>query len=702
MNKKLVVKQDGYKECGAACLLSIIRYYGGNISINKLLDLTNTSKTGTTFFNLKDASSKLGLDATGFKIEDTNKKESLQKINMPSICQIVENNYEHFIVIYKVKKEKILIMDPARGYRTIKNDEFFRIWTGYIMTFVKTTQLPYLSDEKYLNKLIIELLIKNKGIVLNIVILSIIFTIISSIYAMYSGFIIDTITSTNTSQLIIITEIFITTLIIKSISDFSRNKLLIYLNQKLDCTIFLNSIRKIILLPYSYYKNRTTGEIISKLNDLANIKNMLSKIILTVFLDVIVSLTCAIVMMKINIKMFLILVVTILIYILIFLIFRPLIKKYTNINQENNAKINSQMVELINGFETIKNLSLENIMYQNFSELYTKSLHDVYIYDNINNYEFIIKELITYLTLLLTEFIGFYFVLHNTLTIGEIIIFTSLAPYFMSPIRSIIDLSKEYFYAINSLKRANNLLEIKSDDLNTKTTFTLNGNINIKNLSFSYNNYDEVLKGININIAKGDKILILGNSGSGKSTIIKILSKYYTPRRDSIYIDGTDINDISISNLKDNITTISQEEIIFNDTIKNNIILNRKISDNKFIKICRELCIDEFVKNSPMGYNTKLEENGQNISGGQRQRIILARALLKNSNILLIDEGLNAIDINLERKILKTIFEKYQDKTIIIVSHRLENMDLYKKVINLKDGKIDKIANLPKEGDYYV
>lgn len=400
--------------------------------------------------------------------------------------------------------------------------------------------------------------------------------------------------------------------------------------------------------------------------------------------------------------MFLILVVTILIYILIFLIFRPLIKKYTNINQENNAKINSQMVELINGFETIKNLSLENIMYQNFSELYTKSLHDVYIYDNINNYEFIIKELITYLTLLLTEFIGFYFVLHNTLTIGEIIIFTSLAPYFMSPIRSIIDLSKEYFYAINSLKRANNLLEIKSDDLNTKTTFTLNGNINIKNLSFSYNNYDKVLKGININIAKGDKILILGNSGSGKSTIIKILSKYYTPRRDSIYIDGTDINDISISNLKDNITTISQEEIIFNDTIKNNIILNRKISDNKFIKICRELCIDEFVKNSPMGYNTKLEENGQNISGGQRQRIILARALLKNSNILLIDEGLNAIDINLERKILKTIFEKYQDKTIIIVSHRLENMDLYKKVINLKDGKIDKIANLPKEGDYYV
>ena len=194
--------------------------------------------------------------------------------------------------------------------------------------------------------------------------------------------------------------------------------------------------------------------------------------------------------------------------------------------------------------------------------------------------------------------------------------------------------------------------------------------------------------------------MILGSSGSGKSTILKLLSKYYVPKRDSIYLDEIDINDISISNLKDNVVSISQEEIIFNDTIKNNIIMNRDVTDLEFINICKLVYVDEIVKDMFLGYDTKLEENGQNISGGQRQRIILARALLKRGNIILIDEGLNAIDVNLERKILKNIFKSYMDKTIIIVSHRLENMDLYNKVVKLNNGSLEEVLGKP-EGDCY-
>ena len=163
-----------------------------------------------------------------------------------------------------------------------------------------------------------------------------------------------------------------------------------------------------------------------------------------------------------------------------------------------------------------------------------------------------------------------------------------------------------------------------------------------------------------------------------------------------VYLDNIDINDIAITNLKDNIITISQEEIIFTDTIKNNIILNRNINDNEFMKICKLTYVEDITKEMFLGMDTKLEENGQNISGGQRQRIILARALLKPANIILIDEGLNAIDINLERKILKNIFTEYKDKTFIIVSHRTENMDLYDKIIKIEKGK-EEIIEKPKE-----
>jgi ATP-binding cassette subfamily B protein len=700
MNKKLIVKQDGYKECGAACLLSIVKYYGGYVSINKILELTNTNKYGTTFYNIKVASSKLGLDSKAFKI--TNKYDSLKlkKIEMPSICQLIDDNYEHFVVLYKIKNNKVILMDPANGFKTIEFSKFINLWTGYIMLFSKRKKLPLIKEEKYLQKIIIDTIIKNKRIVSNIIILSIFYTVISCIFAMYSGIIIDNIIFTNKNNLLIVTFIFGILLLIKCLASFFRNELFIYLNQKLDCSIFLNAFQKVLLLPYSYYKNRTTGEVISRINDLTYIKNLLNKIILTVFLDLIISFCCAIILIKISSKMFLLLVITIMIYIIIFNIFKKIQKIYTDINQENNAKINSLMIESISGFETIKNLNMESKMNEKMTSLCVNSLNDSFSYDNINNLELFIKDIVTYISILLVEFIGFTLAFNNTLSIGKIITFISLIDYFLSPIRNIIDLNKEYFYAINSLKRANNLFEIKEDNLVSKSNFNISGNIKIKGLSYSYNDYTKILKNININIKKGSKILILGKSGTGKSTILKLLSKYYIPKRNTIYLDEIDINDISISNLKDNITTISQEEIIFTDTIRNNILLDREIEDNNFQKICKLTYVDEIVKDMFLGYDTKLEENGQNISGGQRQRIVLARALLKKSNIVLIDEGLNAIDIDLERKILKNIFHEYKNKTIIIVSHRLENMDLYNQVIKLNNGTIEQILEKPKENNY--
>lgn len=700
MKKNLIVRQDGYKECGVACLLSIIRYYGGNISINKLLEYTHTDKNGTSFYNLKLAASKFCIETEAFKIN--NSKEDLSKIITPSICQVIDNNFEHFVVLYKVTKKNVVIMDPARGEKKMSISNFLGMWTGYVMSFVKTKPIPYIENNNYLSLIIKRTLIKNKSIVLNIVLLSIFLTFVSSLYAMYGGIVIDRILSISRNNLLVLTLLFLIMLIIKSLTNFFRNKLLIYLNQKFDCSVFLTAFFKILLLPYSYYKNRTTGEVITRVNDLQYIKNMISKIVLTLFLDLVISVTCAIILLKINVLMFILLVITILIYILIFIIFKPFIKKYTNISQENNAKINSEMIEMINGYETIKNLNLESVMNEKMTSLYVKSLNDMYAYDNVSNLEFFLKDLVSFLSILIVEFTGFNLVLDGTLTTGQIIIFSGLLTYFITPIRNIIDLSKEYYFALNSLKRANNLLDIESVNLDEKTKFVINGNILFNNLVFSYNDYKLVLEDINLVINNGEKILILGDSGSGKSTILKLLLKYYSIGRDKLYLDGIDINDISISNLRRYITIISQNEKLFSDTIKNNILLNRNINEVDFVNICKLVYVDDIVKNMFLGYDTKLEENGVNISGGQKQRIVLARALLKGGNIILIDEALNSVDINMERKILKNIFELYRDKTIVIVSHRIENIDLYDGVIEFDHGKVKSFNRKFKGANYNV
>lgn len=683
MKKNLIVLQDGYKECGASSLLSIIRYYGGNISINKLVNLTKTDKFGTNLYNIKQASETLGLEAIGYKVGDIS---SLKQVRKPFICQIVEKNYEHFIVVYKVKNNKLEIMDPTCGKKELTIKEFSNIWTNYIMIFNPIKKLINYKEDKYINKLIIETIQKNKGIIFNILMLSIIFTIISFIYTFYIQIALEI---NNYNNLLILTFIFSLLLIIKSITIFTRNIILIYLNQKIDYTYIINTFQKILLLPFNYYKNRTTGEIISRINDLIYIKNILNKIILTVFLDLILFIGSGIILIKINHRVFIILILISLIYILILHIFKPNLKKYTNINQENQSQINSFLTETISGYETIKNLNLESIIKERMEDIYVTALNDNFIYENISNLELFLKELINLIGILLIEFIGFKQVLDGQIKVGLVITYSFLSNYFLTSIKNIIDISKEYYYATNTITRINNLFEIEAENLKLDTNLIINGNIKFNNLNFSYNGEKNILKKINLDIKQGEKIMILGSSGSGKSTILKLLLKYYKTNRNNIYIDDIDINDYSIKNIRDNICCMTGNDIIYTDTIKNNITMYQNIEEEIFRKVCKLTKVDEFTNLLFLGYNTKLEENGVNLSGGQRQRILLARMLLQNKKIILIDEGLNAVDIELERSILKNIFNEYKNNTIIIVSHRLENIDLFDKVI-----KIDKGINI--------
>lgn len=687
MNKKLIVLQDGNKECGSASLLSIIRFYDGDISISKLVEMTNTTKEGTNFLNIKNAASQLGLNAKGYKIDDF---KTLYEVTYPYIVQIINNNYSHFVVVYKIKNNKLLIMDPAKGKVIIKKEEFVSKWTGYIMTFSPYKKLLVFKEEKYLTQKIIEVISNNKKIILNIFILSIIFTIISCIVTYYFQIVIDFTLGTNYFNLIIITLIFITLMLYKVFANYFRNELLIYLNQKLDLTLIIKTFNKILLLPYNYYKNKTTGEIVSRINDIAHIKNAISKLIITVFLDLLICLVGGIILYNINNKLFLFLIIITLVYLVIILIFNKLVKTLVNINQINNAKINSFLVETINGFETIKGLNLEETTSNKFENLYVESLNDNLVYEKVANIEFFIKDLISNITSIIIIFIGVKMISENKFELSSLVTFNFLCSYYTEPIKNIIDFNKEYYFMKNSLKRGNNLFEVETIDKKI-TNLEITGNIVVKDLDFKYAN-NLILDKINFYIQDKEKVLLLGESGSGKSTILKLLFKYYDTKRNNISINNNDINDYTVLDIRNSITYISQNEILFNDTLRNNILLDRNIDEEEFLKIVKLTYVDEIVKDDQMGYDRIIEENGVNLSGGQRQRIILARALLKQSKIILIDEGLNEIDINLERKILKNIFKFYSNKTIIIVSHRLNNMDLFDKVIKLENKKVVELS----------
>lgn len=694
MKKDLIVIQDGAKDCGASCLLSIIRYYGGNISKEKLIDMTKTTKDGTTFFGISSAAESLGLTTKSYKVDDIDK---IKKIIPPILCQINNNGYNHFIIIYKIYNNHLLIMDPSKGKEVIDLFDFNNIWTGYIMLFEKSLPLINNKENKIFGKIIKEVIIKNKGNILFITILSLIITTSTCLASFYSEVVFDKVIDTEINNLIFITLIFFILFIIKNITNFIRNHLLIYLNQKLDISIILNAFSKIILLPYRYYKNKTTAEVLSRINDLSYVKKFISKIIITIFLDTLVFIIAFIIIYTINRKILNIFILTEILYLIIILIFNKTIKKYTTQSQKNIALINSAIVESVSSFETIKGLNIEDNMIYKFSQNYSKALNTNYNLEKLNNTISLLKEFITDISLLLINFCSFKLIMTNHLTIGNYMTITMLSNYLIYPIRNIINLTEEYHYVKNSITRANNLFEVEDENIYDDKKLEINGNIKITNLKYTFNNKNYILKNINLFIKDKDRVILLGPSGSGKSTILKILYKYLEVDRKTVYINGYDINDYSLIDIRKNITYISQNEIIYNDTIRNNIILDREVSEIDYLNICHLLHIDDIVKDNILGYDYILEENAINLSGGQRQKIILARSLLKRSNIIMIDEGFSQIDIETEREILQNIFRYFYNKTFIVISHRTENLDLYNRIIKIKGGKIKEISEVKSE-----
>lgn len=686
MKKKLVVLQEGNKDCGVCCLLSIIRYYNGNISLNKLMEMTKTTKNGTTFYNLSEAASKIGMASKAYYVDDFN---NISVYSCPFISQVIRNGYTHFVVVYKISKDKLLIMDPALGSLYMSREKFLNIWTGYIMMFEKVKILPNYKDEKYINKLLYGLILNNKKIIVNCLLLTLMFCFLTIGYSVYLKVMIDKVLNQDKYLLIVISLIFFIVILFRSLTNLFRNQMLSYFNMKVDISLFLNSFKRILLLPYNYYKNKTTGEIISRVNDLSYIKQIISQLLTTVFLDIVLLLFSLVCLYFINSKMFVISFFIAILYVIIIFIYPRFIKTKIYESQAEVAKVNSYLVESISGLETIKGLRCEKMVNDRLESFYTKAQATIFDYNIISNGVLFLKDFIFYVGVLLINYVGCVDVMNGNFTVGSLLTFNTILGYFLNPLQNFIDLADDYVYVKGVFKRANGLYEVKLDDLESKNGLRVEGDIIFDNLNFSFNEKDQILKNIKIEFKAKEKILLLGNSGSGKSTLLKIMYKYYDVSRGMVLVNGIDINDFSISDIRDDIIYVSQNETLYTGSIKDNILLNRDIDYKDFLDMCCYLEVDNIIKDNLLGYDFLLEENGANISGGERQRIILARALFKKGNVILIDEGLSQMDIDLERRVLKRIFSIFKDKMIIVVSHRFNNMDLYDKVFKLKDGMVD-------------
>lgn len=688
MKKYPIVLQDEIKDCGVSCIQMIIKYYGGYIKKSNLLEMTKTSKKGTTAFNIKEALINLGFAAKGIKCElkDINK----DNIVLPCIANVIVNNsYKHFIVIYEInfKKKYLIIGDPADKVRKITYKEFIKIFNNILIVFFPIKTIQKEEDVSKIN-FIFNLLKPHKKILINIFILSIFITLFSILTTFYTEYMINSLNFYSKKYLIFLFCIFFSIYILKIFSNYFRNKLLLFINQKLDLVLTLDVFNKIIKLPYNYYQNRTTGDVISRINDLESVRDMISKVALSIFVDLPLTIISLIVLYFINNTLFVIGVIILVLYFIIIVVFRRSFNDYIKKIQVKKGEATSLMIESISGFETVKGMHIEENIKNKFEKRYVKYLKDIFKFQDLFFLQNLFKEIIDNIGFIVITLIGCLLVINEEMSIGRLLTFTSLLVYFLDPIKNIINLDTMIKEAKNSLKRILDIISYEEAKNGLVGEF-VNGDIEFKNLDFSYNDRDYILKDINLKIKKGSKVMVVGESGSGKSTLFKILLRFYKSKNNKVFINNIDLNNYDINTLNKNILYLGQNEILFNDTLYNNLNFGNSNS-SKILDIC-ELCQVDKIIDSNLGYNMMIEENGFNLSGGEKQRIILARTLLKNFNILIIDEGLSQVDINVERKIIKNIFNYFKDKTIIFISHRLDNLDLFDNLIKIEKGVINNV-----------
>lgn len=673
MRKKYpFTKQEGLKDCAAACMQMIIKYYNGYISINDLNEMLETTKEGVSAFKIIEVSNKIGFKATGIRL---NLLELNKSVTLPVIAHVVINNYNHYIVVYKIDsfKKSVIIADPQSKIKTISFKEFESIWTNVIINLYPVKPIEHRNYEKHLNYK--NIILKNKKTIFQLCYISFIYMILSIVASFYMKYVFDNYLS-NFHLIFTVFILFIIINLYKIFTNLIRTKILIDLNKNIDIDLSLDIFSKILSLPYGYYRNKTTGEIITRYTELSKIRETISKVLLTLFLDLPLCITSFIIMYFLNSKLTMISLIAVLLYTVIVIVYNRILNDTILEAQIKKAEMNTVLIESINGFETIKGLNLYDYIKLKFENKYIKYLKNVIKIDSILNIKENLKEIVNQLIEMIIIFTGVIYVRSETITIGTLMTYNSILVFFLAPIRNLLSLDNSIIESKRIVKRVNEM--IKKEE-NVKKINIVYGDILIKSLSFKQNE-KIILNKINLHISKGEKVIITGKSGSGKSTLLKILMNYYNDYQGEIKINGINIKSINLKNVY-----ISQNETLFTDTIYNNIVLGN--NDSNFSEIVKMCYVDEII-NSNLGYNQIIEENGFNISGGQKQRIILARSIINEFDLLLIDEGLNQIDVELERKILKNLFNKFHDKTIIIVSHRLENMDLYDKLIKLENGKV--------------
>lgn len=630
-----------------------------------------------------------------------------KKYPFPTIFILKDNT---FGVILKpdFDNKKALIFIPAeQKTREISFDKLTEIGTREII--VLSHKLMNEQIKFGFKWFFIEIM-KYKRIIAEVMLGSFVVQLFGLVTPLFTQVILDkVIVHRSMSTLDVLGIAFVAVSLFEFLLNLTRNYIFIHTANKIDAKLGAKLFHHLFALPFVYFESRKVGNIISRIRELDQIREFITNKSVSVIIDLFFSTVFLIVMFVYSrILTFVVLAIVALIGVL-YVTMTPELRARLENKFQMSAQSNSYLVEAVTGVQTVKSLSIEGIMQKKWNDYlgrYVKSGFNLSVMSNFaGNLSNLFQKMMTIAIL----WIGVTLVIKNQLTIGQLIAFQMFANQFTAPVMRLVNLWNEFQQVLLGVDRLGDILNNPVEITSSKaiTLPKINGSVKIDNLSFKYTpNGPMVLNKINLNIKAGQSIGLVGRSGSGKSTITKLIQKLYLPFEGTIYIDEVDIRQMNPIWLRNNIGVVLQENYLFSGSIRDNISMPRPDAPiETIIQTAQISGAHSFISEMPEGYDTVVGERGSTLSGGQRQRIAIARALITNPKIIIFDEATSALDYESERIIMENLDKIKRGRTMFIIAHRLSTVKNCDIIVALDKGNIIEIGSheelMKKQGYYY-
>ena len=710
-------KQYDAMDCGPSCIRMIAAFYGKSYSLQKLRQLAHITREGVSLLGLSEAAEAIGFRTVGARITFE------QLFQAPKPC-VVHWDQEHFVVVYKLKKGKVYVADPAFGLVEYSETEFKKHWLstvrqgeqkGICLMFDPTPKFFELEGEEANRgqfRFLLKYLKPHRKLVAQLVLGFVVGSLIQLIFPFLTQSIVDV--GINTQDINFIYLILAAQMMLflsRMTVDFIRSWILLHISTRINISIISDFLIKLMKLPIGFFDTKMIGDLLQRIGDHRRIERFLTSQSLNVIFSVFNIVIFSIVLIIYKLSIFLVFLSGSALYIMWVFLF---LKKRRELDFKQFAQLadnQSKLIQLINGMQEIKLNNYERQKRWEWERIQAR-LFKVNIQSlSLQQYQQAGSVFINETKNIVITILAATAVVNGQMSLGMMLAVQYIIGQMNSPLEQMVEfmqVSQDAKISLERLSEIHTQKDEEQDQAGKLTSLPSKADIAVSGLVFQYEgpNSPKVLNNINLTIPQGKVTAIVGTSGSGKTTLVKLMLGFYPPVAGSVKVGESDVSLFKQQWWREQCGAVMQDGFIFSDTIANNIALPEDEVDKERLAYAVRLAnIQEYIESLPLNYNTKIGPEGVGLSQGQKQRILIARAIYKNPEFIFFDEATNALDANNEKVILENLNEFFKGKTVVVVAHRLSTVKNAHQIAVLEKGELVELGTheelTAKQGAYY-